>query len=63
LKVAFGVSLKESKESKYWLRVTAAKSLGNNELRDWLLGESDEFVAMLTVSVRRLQAPSDRSDP
>jgi four helix bundle protein len=57
------ISLKESKESKYWLRVATAKSLGNKELRDWLLCESDEFVAMLTVSVRRLQAPRERSDP
>jgi len=57
------ISLKESKEAKYWLRVAAAKSLGNRELRDWLLRESDEFVAMLTVSVRRLQDPRDRSDP
>jgi four helix bundle protein len=56
------ISLKESKESKYWLRVATAKSLGNKELRDWLLGESDEFVAMLTVSVRRLQSESDPRD-
>src|SRR6266487_761393 len=58
------ISLKESRESKYWLRVATAKSLGNKELRDWLLRESDEFVAMLTVSVRRLQTedPRDRPD-
>jgi len=55
------ISLKESKESKYWLRVATAKSLGNKELRDWLLRESDEFVAMLTVSVRRLQTEPDRN--
>jgi four helix bundle protein len=57
------ISLKESKESKYWLRVATAKSLGNKELRDWLLCESDEFVAMLTVSVRRLQSESDPRGP
>jgi four helix bundle protein len=56
------ISLKESKEAKYWLRVAAAKSLGSKVLRDWLLCESDEFVAMLTVSVRRLQAPPDHPD-
>src|SRR5438270_5173933 len=39
------ISLKESRESKYWLRVAAAKSLGKTELRERLLQESDEFVA------------------
>ena len=53
------ISLKESRESKYWLRVATAKSLGNKDLREWLLQESDEFVAMLTVSVRRLQTEPD----
>ena len=53
------ISLKESHESKYWLRVTEARSLGRRDLREWLLQESDEFVAMLTVSVRRLQTESD----
>jgi four helix bundle protein len=50
------ISLKESHESKYWLRVAEAKSLGNPCNRAWLLQESDEFCAMLTVSVRRLKA-------
>jgi four helix bundle protein len=53
------ISLKESRESKYWLRVATAKSLGNKDLRQWLLQEADEFVAMLTVSVRRLQGDPD----
>jgi four helix bundle protein len=56
------ISLKESKESKYWLRVAQEKSLGKKELREWLLQESDEFAAMLTVSVRRLQTEPDRSN-
>jgi four helix bundle protein len=56
------ISLKESRESKYWLRVAAAKSLGKKDLRDWLLQEADEFVAMLTVGVRRLQAEADASN-
>jgi hypothetical protein len=30
-------------------------ALGKKDAREWLLQESDEFVAMLTVSVRRLQ--------
>jgi four helix bundle protein len=56
------ISLKESHETKYWLRIATAKSLGNRELREWLLQESDEFVAMLTVSVRRLQTEPDPRD-
>src|SRR6266566_415217 len=56
------ISLKESRESKYWLRVATAKSLGNKNLREWLLQEADEFVAMLTVSVRKLQDRSDRQE-
>ncbi|HZR27051.1 MAG TPA: four helix bundle protein [Vicinamibacterales bacterium] len=55
------ISLKESHESKYWLRIAEAKSLGDKQLRDWLLQEADEFVAMLTVSVRRLQHDPDES--
>jgi four helix bundle protein len=57
------ISLKGSRESKYWLRVAAAKSLGKKDLREWLLQEADEFVAMLTVSVRRLQTERDPSSP
>jgi len=57
------ISLKESKESKYWLRVAKEKSLGKKDLCEWLLQEADEFVAMLTVSVRRLQTePDPRQD-
>ena len=53
------ISLKECREAKYWLKVAQAKSLGNKDLRQWLLQESDEFVAMLTVSVKRLQTEQD----
>jgi four helix bundle protein len=56
------ISLKESHESKYWLKVAQEKSLGPKELREWLLQESDEFVAMLTVGVRRLQTEPDPRD-
>ena len=51
--------MKESRESKYWLRIGTAKSLGRKDLREWLQ-EADEFVAMLTVSVRRLQTEPTR---
>jgi four helix bundle protein len=50
-----GISLKESREANYWLRLAEAKSLGNAEKRRHLLRESHEFIAILTTSVRRLQ--------
>ena len=49
------ISLKESHETKCWLRLADAKSLGDRVERTWLLNEADQFCAMLTVSVRRLQ--------
>jgi four helix bundle protein len=51
----YAISLKESREAKYWLRVAEARSLGEVERRRRLLRESDEFVAMLTAGVKRLQ--------
>ena len=56
------ISLKESREAKYWLRVATAKSLDDKTLRAWLLQEADEFVAMLTVSVRKLQDHGNEQD-
>jgi hypothetical protein len=44
---------------RYWLRVAQAKSLGERDLREWLLQEADQFAAMLSVSVRRLQTEPD----
>jgi four helix bundle protein len=49
------ISLKESRESKYWLRLADAKSLGNEAERRQLLKEADALVAMLTVGVNRLK--------
>jgi four helix bundle protein len=49
------ISLKESREARYWLRVTEAKHLGPEPLRTRLLGESNELVAILTTIVKRLQ--------
>jgi four helix bundle protein len=55
------IALKECRESKYWLRVAEGKSLGRKDLREWLLREADEFTAMLTVAVRRLQTERPES--
>jgi four helix bundle protein len=53
------ISLKESREAKYWLRVAHAKALGDPVKRQSLLQEADEFVAMLTKGVKRLQSQRD----
>src|SRR6476620_1011163 len=48
------ISLKESKEALFWLRLTAAKSLGNPRLRTALTREADELVAIFTKTVKSL---------
>ena len=54
------ISLRESRESKYWLRIAIAKNLGERSNRDWLFREADEFVAMLTVAVRKLNDDDEK---
>jgi four helix bundle protein len=49
------ISLKESREASYWLRVAAVKNLGPSQLRTRLLAEANELVAILTTIVKRLQ--------
>ena len=44
------ISLKECRESKYWLRIAQAKSLGNSGQREKLLRESDQLVAFEQVA-------------
>jgi len=53
------IALKESREAKYWLRVGDAKGLGPRDRRKHLLRESDELVAILTATVKRLQTSLD----
>jgi len=51
----FVVALKEARETKFWLRLIRATNLAPAELTDNLYRESDELVAILTVSVRNLR--------
>lgn len=53
LKQAIG--LREARESKYWLRLFATDAAWRDELVP-LIQEAGEFVAMLTVSVRKLRS-------
>ena len=54
----YAIALRESREARYRLRLIASQSGWTEELRP-LIQEATEFVAMLTVSVRRLRTPPD----
>ena len=47
--------MEEARESKYWLRVANAESLGDKQLRERLLREADEWVAMLTTGMKKVK--------
>ena len=49
------ISLRECREAKFWLRLAAAKSLGNAQRRTRLLAEVDQLVAIFTTTVKQLQ--------
>ena len=50
----YAIALREARESRYWLSRFSKAPQWTTELGP-LLQESDEFVAMLTVSVRKLR--------
>jgi four helix bundle protein len=54
--VKYAIALRESREAHYWLRLWATRSEWTAEVQP-LVREANEFVAMLTVSVRRLREP------
>ncbi|HKN83226.1 MAG TPA: four helix bundle protein [Pyrinomonadaceae bacterium] len=47
---------KESSESGYWLELCQQARLGNSELRQWLLQESKELLAIFTKAGRTSKA-------
>jgi four helix bundle protein len=49
------ISLRESREVRFWLRLAHAKQLGQADKRSRLLKEVDELVAIFTKTVKRLQ--------
>jgi four helix bundle protein len=53
------VALKESRETKYWLRLLLATDLAPKALVVPMLKEADELVAILTVTVRKLKKPAE----
>ena len=52
----YAIALREARESKYWLKLFSTEPQWTMELAP-LVQESGEFVAMLTVSVRKLRSP------
>lgn len=54
----YAIALRESRESNYWSRLGATDAKWSNELA-FVIQESKEFIAMLTVSVRKLRNPID----
>jgi len=55
----YAVALREALESEYWLRLARELDEGEPDEALWLLHEAGEFVAMLSVSVRKLRLPAD----
>jgi four helix bundle protein len=58
----YSIALRESREGKYWSRLLATDPTWSSTLED-VIQETSEFVAMLTVSVRKLRLPAGSSHP
>jgi four helix bundle protein len=50
------ISLREARECRYWLRLIKADQPRFSVTIDPLIDECDQFVAMLTTSIRKLRA-------
>jgi len=55
VKAKFKIALREARETKYTIRLIRATNLAPSVSSDRLLQESDELVAILTVSVRNMK--------
>ena len=51
----YAISLREARETSFWSRLGATDPKWQDELQ-WVVQESGEFIAMLTVSVRKLRS-------
>jgi four helix bundle protein len=52
------IALREAREARYWCRLIGSDPAWSTEVR-WFIQESEEFVRMLTVSVRKLRSPPE----
>lgn len=57
----YAIALREAREAKYWARLLATDPNWTAELSP-VIEETSEFVAMLTVSVKRLRTPAHTFD-
>jgi four helix bundle protein len=57
----YAIALREAREANYWSRLGAADRKWTTELEP-IVRETREFVAMLTVSVRKLRSPVAAAD-
>ena len=55
------ISLRESREGKFWARLLAIDGKWTKEM-EWVVQETGEFIAMLTVSVKKLRKPPSQPD-
>ena len=53
----YAIALREARETHHWLRLLATQPQWTEQLAP-LVKEATEFIAMLTVSVRRLRTPA-----
>jgi four helix bundle protein len=56
------IALKESRETRYWLRLIAASEKALQPATRPLIAEASEFVAMLTASVKTSRSSSNRGE-
>jgi len=52
----YAIALREARESKFWARLLASDPRWSKEMA-WVVQETGEFIAMLTVSVKKLRKP------
>jgi hypothetical protein len=50
------IGLRESREANYWARIGASDPSWTKDLKP-IITETQEFIAMLTASVRKLRRP------
>jgi four helix bundle protein len=54
----YAIALREAREARHWFKLLEKDHNWRQSVHS-LLAESEEFVAMLTVSVRKLRTPLD----
>jgi four helix bundle protein len=58
----YAIALREAREANYWARLGATDPKWSEPL-DPIIQETREFIAMLTVSVRKLRSPAPQAAP